>query len=125
MPKPRSKEENRIYSLERYHKLRKAAIQKLGGICVGCGTTDGLEFHHKDPTIKSFGVGEFWSISKAKLTAELEKCELRCSKHHKEFHASKHGTVGCYRHQKCRCDLCLAANRKYMQAYMQEHRRRT
>lgn len=113
MPKQRTKEENRIYQLERYHRLRIESISQLGGRCVICGTTDTLEFHHINPEEKSFTIGDLWSIGRDKIQEELKKCELRCSKHHKEVHQASHGTLGYYRHQKCRCDLCRDANRVY------------
>lgn len=36
---------------------RQRARDYLGGVCVVCGTTDGLDFHHVDPSTKSFTIG--------------------------------------------------------------------
>jgi 5-methylcytosine-specific restriction endonuclease McrA len=68
-----------IYMNERYHRRRTEAVKYLGGKCVDCGTTDGLEFDHKNPKQKSFAIGKkFASMATAKLYAEVDKCELRC-----------------------------------------------
>lgn len=50
----------------------------LGGRCAGCGKTDDLDVHHKNPAEKSFAISRFWSISWERLIPELRKCELRC-----------------------------------------------
>lgn len=50
----------------------------LGGKCAGCGTTDDLDVHHKNPDEKSFAISRFWSIAWERLIPELSKCELRC-----------------------------------------------
>lgn len=69
----------RVYMTERYHRRRTAAIEQLGGVCVGCGSDEGLIFDHVDPATKAFDVGKIFSGgSEAKVQAELAKCQLLC-----------------------------------------------
>lgn len=44
-----------------------------------------LEFHHRDPGTKEFGIGAFIS-SKQRLSVELEKCDLVCANCHRVRH---------------------------------------
>lgn len=56
---------------------RFRAIEYLGGRCVDCGMTSALEFDHlRDKTvpISQLLSGTAWN----KVTAELDKCVLRC-----------------------------------------------
>lgn len=49
-----------------------------------------MEFHHKDPSKKDFGIssaGTTKSFERIKL--ELDKCDLLCSNCHKEIHSNK------------------------------------
>jgi len=65
-------------TLSKYRERRDFMIVFLGGKCAGCGTTDDLDVHHKNPAEKSFAVSKFWSIAWERLVLELSKCELRC-----------------------------------------------
>lgn len=80
----------RVYDLARYHKRRKEMIAYLGGKCAKCHRVRRLEIHHLDPSLKSFDPSDFYGIPWAKLTAELDKCELRCRKHHAVEHEARH-----------------------------------
>jgi hypothetical protein len=82
--------------------------------CVICGGTEKLELHHKNPALKVSH--KIWSWAKERQLVELEKCEVRCRKHHRESgseHALSrivpliHGTTGGYK--KCHCPKCCAA----------------
>ena len=46
----------RVYMKRMWDDRRKAAIDHLGGKCVHCGTSHGLEFDHIDPLTKSFTI---------------------------------------------------------------------
>jgi hypothetical protein len=110
--------------LEHYYRKKTELIALLGGVCVVCGTTVDLQFHHKDPSQKKFTIASRYGLKMDKLQDELGKCELRCSLHHKEMHAATHGTLGYYRHQRCRCDICVTAYNAYMKNYMRKRRKR-
>ena len=73
--------------------MKKEAVKRLGGKCCKCGydkCIDALQFHHKDPAQKEFGLSadgnfhnweEYWN--------EAQKCELLCANCHAEEHAKK------------------------------------
>tara|TARA_B100001113_G_C20920908_1_gene540043 strand:+ start:57 stop:779 length:723 start_codon:yes stop_codon:yes gene_type:complete len=71
----------RKMSREGYHKRRKLLVEMLGGKCVDCGTTENLQFDHKDPSEKSFRIS---CVLSERTFKELEKCELRCGDCHLE-----------------------------------------
>ncbi len=76
---------------ERALKRKWELIQKFGGKCQTCGYNKNLaalEFHHIDPTTKSFPV-DIRNISNMKLELlldEAKKCQLLCSNCHRELH---------------------------------------
>lgn len=83
---PLSGEAKREYQRRWLQKRRDEYIELLGGVCVGCGTDDDLEFHHKVPEDKEFDIQSLLSRKREFVLEELEKCELRCSECHKKTH---------------------------------------
>ena len=83
----RYREANREQIRERYRlrrDTRKAkCVALLGGVCVKCGSTEGLEFDHINAAEKSFTIAPRILIGWDKLLPELRKCQLLCIKHHK------------------------------------------
>lgn len=71
-------------------KLKKLAVEYKGGSCEHCGYNkmqEVLEFHHKDPTQKDFGIsakGHTRSFESIKV--ELDKCVMLCANCHREEH---------------------------------------
>lgn len=58
-------------------------------ICQICGYNKcmrALEFHHKDPTQKDFGISRQLNRNIDDLKAEVDKCILLCSNCHAEEH---------------------------------------
>jgi len=125
---PRSKKEYnaymREYQMRRYHTRRAMFIFEMGGKCAVCASTEGLEFDHIDPKLKSFNVGDRLSNrSEEVIRAELEKCQLLCTPCHK----SKSRAGASFGHgggktgmRNCRCELCAPLKN----AYMRELKRR-
>jgi len=76
---------------KRRKKLKTLAMQHLGGKCERCGYSkchQALEFHHRDPTQKDFGIGhKGYTRAWEKVRVEIEKCVLVCSNCHREIHA--------------------------------------
>jgi 5-methylcytosine-specific restriction endonuclease McrA len=118
----------RVKILERYHKRRTEAKQRLGGKCVVCGTKENLEFDHINAKEKSFGISKLWSVSQEKFDAELLKCQLLCKDHHEvktklfgdntgggsnRVDDYTHGTGYMYDKDKCRCDECKLWRKNY------------
>lgn len=100
------------YHREYYRKRRQAIFDYLGGVCVVCGTSEGLQVDHIDPEEKSFDIKSKLSVKNNK--AELDKCQLLCEKHHLEKTLDQrqpftHGTVYAWMKKKCVCEDCLAA----------------
>lgn len=75
---------------KRRNNLKKMAVEYKGGNCEKCGynkSLSALEFHHKNPKEKDFGIskkGITRSWEKTKI--ELDKCLLLCSNCHREVH---------------------------------------
>jgi 5-methylcytosine-specific restriction endonuclease McrA len=70
---------------EKRRKRRGILLEKLGGKCVWCGTTEELTFDHIDKTTKSFvlsgkGLDGDWE----KILRELDKCQILCDTCHKK-----------------------------------------
>lgn len=64
----------------------------MGGQCVVCAysrCTDGLAFHHLDPSLKEIAFSEIRANPKSwdKIVRELRKCVLVCNNCHAEIHA--------------------------------------
>lgn len=124
-------EYHKKYQLDRYHSRRNTAIQKLGGVCVKCGTSDKLELDHINPKDKSFSISKLWSCSERKFNKEVDKCQLLCETCHREktlvdngqvSAKITHGTLSSYKY--CRCELCKQAKRDYMKEYSKTHVRK-
>lgn len=70
---------------ERYARRRSEWIDRLGGVCVACGTTEKLEFDHVDPATKEFSIAKILSGgSEERVAMEMAKCQLLCHDHHLE-----------------------------------------
>jgi hypothetical protein len=97
----------RRYQREWYQKRRAEFFGDK--ICCQCGSAEHLELDHRDPSEKVNSA--IWSWSEERRAAEIAKCDIRCSKCHKERHAAKaraHG-LSAYQSRACRCDICRAA----------------
>ena len=70
--------------------MKQEAVKRCGGKCSICGynkSLRALEFHHKDPKEKDFGLSANGSVhSWAKYWEEVQKCILVCSNCHAEIH---------------------------------------
>ncbi len=116
----------RKYMLNRYIKRMASAISQMGGKCIECGSTENLEFHHRDRKDKTFSVGgSAWNTTVERFNQEVAKCDLLCDECHKRKHSAKntHGTLSAYRY--CHCDICKDAKRKYTVEYRKTHPRKT
>ena len=95
----RDKNREKVRNSDRQRKLKKKQmlLDHLGGKCVGCGTTENLQFDHIDRTTKN---KKFKSIQGSlnrkleDLIAEVDKCQLLC----RECHITKSRV--CYDNEK-------------------------
>jgi hypothetical protein len=82
------KVKHKEYDARRYALLREYIdnIKSASG-CLVCGETTAvcLDFHHLDPSKKSFGLARVMR-SKEKLVAEIEKCIVLCANCHRKLH---------------------------------------
>lgn len=78
---------------KRRYKIKEILIEYKGGKCEICGYNKcigALEFHHKDPTKKDFGIGQKGYTRSIELNKkEVDKCILVCANCHREIHAGK------------------------------------
>jgi hypothetical protein len=76
------------YQRARYAKKKAIVVESMGGKCVDCGFTKGLEFDHVDPKLKLHNITRIIIGGKAEaLAAELAKCVLRCVACHQHMTA--------------------------------------
>ena len=116
-----SNEYMREYVLRRYYRRRREVVEKLGGRCAVCGSTDDLEIDHIDATKKSFSLAKALAgMAKERLDLEVAKCQLLCFTHHveksivesgKKSARGTHGTLSSFRY--CKCALCKEAKNSY------------
>lgn len=85
------KYKRRIKSNRDYVNKKKALVKahKSERGCIFCGEKrpSKLHLHHMNPNAKIMSVSDMtkW-YGYAKLNAEIKKCVVMCSKHHKEYH---------------------------------------
>jgi transposase len=84
--------------IRRRRKVRQVLVSEAGGSCRLCGYhryVGALEFHHLDPSEKSFGLSlRGLTPSVATLRAEARKCVLLCSNCHAEVEAGVRSISG-------------------------------
>lgn len=102
------REHHAIYMRERWYPSNKKAhlarvkknkrerrewlrALKDGKSCIKCAEPHPacLDFHHRDPKTKLFGLGseQAWSSrSKAAVLEEIKKCDVMCSNCHRKLH---------------------------------------
>jgi hypothetical protein len=78
-------------SKEFCRKRKLKCIAYKGGRCQICGynkSVYSLHFHHLDPSLKEFTVGQ--GVSWERTQTELDKCQLVCANCHGELHEIAH-----------------------------------
>jgi hypothetical protein len=79
---------------KRRYKLKEKAVEYKGGKCELCGydkCIDALEFHHKNPDEKDFGISQKGITRKwEQIKDELDKCICVCANCHREIHSKEH-----------------------------------
>jgi len=117
------------YMKKRYAQRRQMFIERLGGVCVKCQSTDELELDHIDASQKKFNIAKFFNYRLEVVLPEVDKCQLLCSKCHiektiidKGHKPAKgtHGTLSSYKY--CKCSICKSAKSSHHAAYMRKRR---
>jgi len=113
--------EQREYQRLWIKQVRDSWVEKFGGKCRICGSTDELEFDHVYHWEKEIPVGQLWSRRSEVIEAELAKCQLLCSPCHNLATAldrgyGQHGIEQRYK-EGCRCRPCRDAQAAKMRRY--------
>jgi len=94
-PKEEKRRKSVIYTNKRRRLLKIKAVEYKGGKCEKCGYSkcvDALDFHHLNPEVKSFGIGDKgYTRSWEKVREEVDKCILVCANCHRELHSNIEG----------------------------------
>lgn len=76
-----------------YHRARRRVMQDFANSfktpCAKCGESRMwlIDYHHKDPSLKSFTIGSSANgHSKKTIIAEIDKCVCLCRNCHTDFH---------------------------------------
>lgn len=81
---------NKFYVNTKRKRTKTKAIEYKGGKCEKCGYSKcngALQFHHRDPKSKEFGIADYgYTRSWERTQKELDKCMLLCSNCHAEEH---------------------------------------
>jgi transposase len=75
---------------KRRRAVKKVLVDEAGGACARCGYArclEALQFHHRDPSTKRFGLAHGITRSIDSLREEAHKCVLLCSNCHAEVEA--------------------------------------
>jgi len=62
---------------------------KVGrGGCYNCNEIDPrcLDFHHRDPSKKSFDIGSHATLSRKRVKVEIDKCDVICANCHRKLY---------------------------------------
>jgi hypothetical protein len=85
-----------ILKIKKQRENKQKCVDYLGGECIVCKykkSINSLHFHHLDPSIKEFTIGETHSRSFETIIKELDKCILVCANCHGEIHAGLHTDI--------------------------------
>lgn len=85
----------RTYLRNKKHRIKEKLVDYMGSKCSFCGydkCIDCLEFHHKNPGEKKFGISDAISAHRTwdYIVKEVEKCLLLCNRCHRELHHIEH-----------------------------------
>ena len=73
-------------------RRKREAVEYKGGKCSLCGydnSYSALQFHHINPSEKSFGISKGITLRWNDIVKELDKCVLVCANCHAEQHGEE------------------------------------
>ena len=76
------------YKMEKYYE-HKEFCYSLKEPCIICGESEKacIDFHHVDPSTKSFSISGNGYVAKQAVLEELKKCVCLCANCHRKVHA--------------------------------------
>lgn len=103
-------------------KIKLKCVEYKGGRCERCGYNkciSVLEFHHRDPDEKDFGIARSGHTrSFEKIKPELDKCEILCANCHREEHDRLEGWSESKVIKQCKhCDKVFETSSRGKQTY--------
>ena len=85
--KPRCKNCDIIYIREGREEFLRTIVEMRCAICNYDKCIGALDFHHIDPTEKSFAISDSNVRDLDRLLPEIQKCAILCCRCHREYHA--------------------------------------
>lgn len=84
-----------LHMQKRRTRKKERMVFVMGGQCIQCKYNkciEALEFHHIDPSTKSFSFNKAKSYSWEQISSELKKCVIVCANCHREIHQGFYST---------------------------------
>lgn len=78
----------KAHNKRKYAEKKAILIEHLGGCCEKCGTTENLEFDHRNPSDQTFNKTPYL-LSEENMWKEAEVLRLLCRDCHKEHSAAQ------------------------------------
>lgn len=79
-------DKRKVYATK-YREAKRLRVYEFKNVpCIRCGGRFHpvcMDFHHRDPSTKLFEISRSMCTSFAKLTAEMEKCDVLCANCHR------------------------------------------
>lgn len=115
-------EAKREYQRKWIKRRRDSWIAENGGKCFQCGSMDGLEVDHINPSEKKYHTRNIWSRTEEVREEELAKCQILCKICHakktlEQSYPISHGKYRSGYRRGCRCEECVQCARAYWREY--------
>ena len=102
----------RDYTMIRYYNRKDIVTKKLGKHCHKCNKkTILLNMTWKDGVKQRFVASRILLFGDKKFDNLLQQCTLLCGACLSARRPYNHGKQSTYRNKKCRCQLCIQANK--------------
>lgn len=83
----------RLSKSNNYQVKKRKLIQRYKSMCgckiCGIKFAECLDLHHVDPSTKEYEPSNMCSLSMDKIRAEIRKCVVLCSNHHRMVHSGR------------------------------------
>lgn len=93
MPLKGTKEDRARYTMRRRDEKKRKLVEHFGDVCHDCGGSFPpccYDFHHLDPSTKSFEIAPRLDGNLETIMEEAKKCIMICSNCHRVRHYKEH-----------------------------------